>query len=131
MFYPGQYGIFEDGDPPAPYYLDAIRVGEAEVTTEEVEFSSGAVIALVYKTNGGTLRGTVEKCASGRVVLIPRDRAMQRSGFLRAALCDSTDRYTFPAVRPGEYYALAIPKDIRLNYRKLDEGCSKRPMQLR
>jgi hypothetical protein len=47
---------------------------------------------------------------------------MQRSGFLRAAVCDSTDHYTFPAVRPGGYYALAVPKDMALNYRKLDEG---------
>jgi hypothetical protein len=40
--YPGVYGI-NTNLPPPPYYLDSVRVGEVEVTTQNVEFSSGAV----------------------------------------------------------------------------------------
>ena len=124
--YPGRYGIYQEADPPAPSYLDMIRMGEAVVATDEVEISSGVMpMTLVYKSNGGTVSGAVEKCAAGRVVLIPKDRAMQRAGFLRAAACDSTDRYFFAAVRPGRYYALAVQKDATLNFRKLDESLFK------
>jgi hypothetical protein len=120
--YPGAYSILET-EPPPPFYLDTVHVGEAEAATSEVELSSGAVpITLVYKTDGGRVQGTVEQCASGRVVLIPQNTALQRPGFLRVALCDSNDRYDFAAVRPGKYYALGVPGDgsITLNFRKLD-----------
>jgi hypothetical protein len=120
--YPGVYSIVP-GEPPPPYYLEAIRVGEVEPATPEVEFSSGAEpIALVYKTNGGAVHGAVEKCASGRVVLVPQDTAMQRPGFLLVAPCDSNGRYEATAVRPGEYYALAVPGDgsVTLNFDRLD-----------
>ena len=36
---------------------------------------------------------------------------MWRRGFVRFAPCDSNDRYVIAAVRPGEYYALAIAGD--------------------
>jgi hypothetical protein len=69
--YPGVYGI-NANLPPPPYYLDAVRVGEVELTIREVEFSSGAVpITLVYKANGGAVRGTVERCDWGSVALVP------------------------------------------------------------
>jgi hypothetical protein len=96
--------------PPAPpYYIAAVRVGESDVTNAEVEFSSNsAPVTVVYTTNGGALRGTAEKCASGIVLLITQDPALQSPRFFRAARCDSSDRYEFTAVRPGEYQALAI-----------------------
>ena len=106
--YPGVYRIVAD-DPPPPYYLDAILLGEAEPATGDVELSSGAVpITLVYKTDGGTVRGIAQKCASGGVQMVPKDGTLQRPGFLRWARCDSNDHYEIDAVRPGEYYALAL-----------------------
>jgi hypothetical protein len=45
------------------------------------------------------------------VRLLPHDKAMWRRGFVRFAPCDSNDRYAIAAVRPGEYYALAIAGD--------------------
>jgi hypothetical protein len=108
---PGVYRIIAD-DPPRPYYLDTIRLGEAEPATGEVELYSGAAqITLVYKADGGTVRGTVENCASGGIRLVPQDTAMRRPGFLRSAQCDSSDRYEIDAVRPGDYYALAFAGD--------------------
>jgi carboxypeptidase family protein len=107
--YPGSYRIVPMPPPPLPYYLDTVRVGETYLGAPGVELSSGAVpVTVVYKTNGGAVRGTVEKCASGPVLLIPQDMARQWLGFLRAAQCDSNDRYGITGVRPGEYYALAF-----------------------
>ena len=54
------------------------------------------------------MRGTVEKCSSGAVLLIPTDANMQWFGFLHSVRCDAKDRYEIGAVRPGEYYVLAF-----------------------
>jgi hypothetical protein len=106
--YPGSYRIVSM-PPPPPYYMAAVRVGEASLTTAEIDLSSGATpITIVYKTDGGSVSGTAEKCAGGVVLLIPQDLAMQSLGFFRSARCDAADRYGFTAVRPGDYYALAL-----------------------
>ncbi|MGO9261561.1 MAG: carboxypeptidase regulatory-like domain-containing protein [Bryobacteraceae bacterium] len=107
--YPGRYRIVPMPPSSPPYYLDAVRAGGTDVAPAEVEISSGAVpIAVVYRTNGGVVRGTVEKCASGPVLLVSQETVRRWLGFLRAAQCDSNDRYEITAVRPGEYYALAL-----------------------
>jgi hypothetical protein len=109
--YAGSYRIIAMNPPPG-YFLDSVRLGETEQSAAEVELSSGTVpITLVYKTNGGTFRGTVEKCNSGGVVLIPQEPGLRRPGFLYSKACDSNDRYEIGAVRPGDYYALALPGD--------------------
>jgi hypothetical protein len=106
--YPGSYRIVST-PPPPPYYMAAVRVGETDLATAEVNLSSGATpITIVYKTNGGTVRGTAERCDAGIVILIPQDPAIQSVGFLRSARCDASDRYKITAVRPGDYYALAL-----------------------
>jgi hypothetical protein len=109
--YAGAYRIIAMNSPPG-YFLDSVRVGEAEQSALEVELSSGAVpITLVYKTNGGTVRGTAEKCASGGVMLVPQEPGLRRPGFQYSKPCDSNDRYEIGAVRPGDYYVLALPGD--------------------
>jgi hypothetical protein len=119
--YPGSYRIVPLPPPRPPYYLDAVRVGATDVAAAEVEISSGAVpIAIMYKANGGSVRGTVEKCASGPVLLVPQDPARHWLGFLRSARCDSNDRYEIAALAPGEYYALAFAGDGPLP--ELDDG---------
>jgi hypothetical protein len=106
--YPGSYRIVST-PPPSPYYMAAVRVGDANLSTAEVELSSSAPpITVLYKTDGGTVRGTAEKCAAGIVILIPQDPAIQAVGFLRAVRCDANDRYEIKAVRSGDYYALAL-----------------------
>jgi hypothetical protein len=106
--YPGAYRIIARNPAPG-YYLDSVRVGEAEQSTMEVElFSGAAAITVVYRTNGGTVRGTAEKCASGGVVLVPQDPALRRPGFLHSRPCDANGRYEMSALRPGEYYVLAL-----------------------
>ena len=108
--YPGPYEIGPLGPPG--YYLDSIRFGDAELTTPEVELAPGAVpITVIFKTNGGTVRGTVENCASGWVVLVPREPAMRWQDFIRQERCDENGRYQVPAVRPGDYYVLAFAQD--------------------
>jgi hypothetical protein len=107
--YPGAYRILAQGQPPMPFYLDSIGVGDVDATMAEVELSSGAVpITLVYRVNGGTVRGTVENCTSGSVALVPQNSALRQPTFVRWATCDIGGHYGFVAVRPGDYYVLAF-----------------------
>jgi hypothetical protein len=102
-----------------------VRLGEAELHAPELELSSGAIpITLVYKTNGGMVRGTVDNCASGGVVLVPQDPAMRWPGLIHRVRCDSNDHYEITSVRPGEYYALAVHTDVSSRRRlpTLDDG---------
>jgi hypothetical protein len=109
--YPGAYQILVPGAQP-PYYLDSARVGDRDAFGSDVQISSGAQpVTITYKLNGGTVSGTVEKCASGVVALVPQDAALRRPGITRFVTCDSSDRYVVPALRPGEYYALAMTGD--------------------
>src|SRR5215831_10111293 len=43
-----------------------------------------------------------------RVVLVPADPALRRAGVSKSAPCDSAGHYEVLAVRPGDYYALAL-----------------------
>ena len=100
--YPGDYGIVFS-DPPWPYYLDSIRIDGVEVSPRHVKLDGPSPMTLVYKTNGGTLRGT---CGPGRVLLLPQDPVQQWPGFLRFVQCDAASKYELRAVRPGDYYVL-------------------------
>jgi len=107
--YPGFYRLAPMLQPPSPpYYLDAVLVGGADLTTQEVELSSDATISVVYKADGGSVLGRAENCASGGVLLVPVDPARRRPGFSRSGPCDSSGQYEVHAVRPGDYYALAF-----------------------
>lgn len=107
--YPGVYRLPSAlQPPPLPYYLDAVRVGDADLVSQEAEISSDVSITIVYKTDGGSVNGKAEGCASGGVLLAPADPALQRRGFSHSGACDSRDHYEIRAVRPGEYYVLAF-----------------------
>ena len=109
--YPGRYQILPGLAPPQ-YYLDSIRIGGHDALESGVEILPGVQeLTVAYKLRGGTVRGKVEKCAAGTVRLLPHDKTMWRQGFVFFAPCDSNDRYAITAVRPGEYYALAIAGD--------------------
>ncbi len=114
--YPGAYMILP-GEPPAGYYLDSIRVGEREAVEPDVQIRTGFdVVTVVYKLGGGTVRGT---CGSGTVTLIPKEVALRRAGFIRRTAC-GRNGFEIPAVRPGDYYGLAIG-----NPALLDDGLLK------
>jgi hypothetical protein len=120
--YPGPYQFLAP-EPPG-YYLDAVRVGGVDISRPAIDMAAGAPLLFVFKTNGGGVRGSAEKCGRGTVALIPREEAKRWRGFLRTARCDSADRYEIGAVRPGEYYVVAFAGDeisgLRMNLLTMD-----------
>jgi hypothetical protein len=109
-FYPGFYSITASAPPPN-YYLDSIPIGDVEALTAIARIDSPQLITFIYKSNGGSLRGSVEKCAGGRVWLFPTDPAMTRPDLRVSAICDANDRYAINSIRPGEYYAIALSSE--------------------
>jgi hypothetical protein len=110
--YPGVYRFGPQLQPsPPPYYLDAIRLGDKDLSEQDVEISSDIAVSVIYKADGGTLRGTAENCHAGGVLLIPANPALRRPGFSRSGACDAAGHYEVQAVRPGDYYALAFAGD--------------------
>ena len=90
--------------------MSDVCLGDTPVL-DEVGFSAGSpAVTIVYKANGGTVRGTVEKCGTGQVWLVPQDAPARRH---YAGACDATSngpsRFEINGVPPGESYALAVP----------------------
>jgi uncharacterized GH25 family protein len=109
--YPGPYQIVP-GPPPASYYLDSIRLADRDALESDVQILSGFErVTVSYRLGGGTVRGAIEACAAGDVLLIPQDSALRRPGFIRRTTCVQNDRFEILDVRPGEYFALAIGAD--------------------
>jgi hypothetical protein len=106
--YPGTYQLRQLGNSPVPYYLDSIRLGDADALGLFSIVSDNQPLIITYKLGGGTVHGTVEKGDSSHVFLIPEDPDLRRSGFAQVTECDRNGRFEFSAVRPGGYYGLAI-----------------------
>jgi Carboxypeptidase regulatory-like domain len=97
---------------PPGYYLEAVRLGDTALTSLVVDLSEGAPpITVAYKADGGSVRGTVENCGFGGVILVAQDPAGRWRGSPRPARCDANGRYDISSVRPGEYYVVATTAD--------------------
>jgi 5-hydroxyisourate hydrolase-like protein (transthyretin family) len=114
--YPGPYLIIA-APPPSKYYLESVRLGDRDAIATDVSILSGAQpLTVTYKPGGGSVRGTVggnagpgvDACGGGEVVLVPRDPARRRAGFIHRTTCSQNGAFEIPNVRPGEYYGFAI-----------------------
>lgn len=107
--YPGMHRVMVLDAYPRSYYLDSVTVGTVDGLGPSVPIlSSAQPVTITYKQDGGSVRGKVEGCGKGRVLLIPADSGLQLSAFARGAECGLNGQFQFDAVRPGEYYGLAF-----------------------
>ena len=107
--YPGDYDLQQISEPPVPYYLDSIRLGDRDVSGPVSIQSAAQPLTVTYKLGGGTVRGAIEGCAGQPVILIPQEPALRRGGLLRVTTCDGKGQFEFPSVRPGDYLGFALP----------------------
>jgi hypothetical protein len=110
--YPGNYRALILNSPAGQYYLDSIRLGDLDALASSVPVQSDAqTLVITYRFGGGTIRGTVEDCGPGEVILLPIDPALRRGETVRDAACGPNGQFGIDAVRPGEYYAIAVAAD--------------------
>jgi len=128
--YPAAYQIVT-ASAPIPYYLDSIRFGARDALERSVQVFPGDLpLTVTYKSNGGSVRGTVEGCDKGGVMLIPQDPLLRRDGFIHRTSCDKAGRFEIPAVRPGEYYGLAAAADSARIGGELDQSMINQAMRV-
>jgi hypothetical protein len=99
------------GPAPEGYYLDSIQLGNSPLAPDGQILSAGQTLTITYKHGGATVTGAVEACGSGEVILIPRDPALRNPSSIREADCGPKGKFEVLSVRPGAYYAFAIPND--------------------
>ena len=105
--YPGTYTLLAS-EPETPYYLASVRVSSQDGMAGPVYLGSENDNAeIVFRAGGGAVSGNVEDCQGGAVEVIPVQENLR--GMLRKpARCDALGHFTIQAVRPGDYYALAV-----------------------
>jgi protocatechuate 3,4-dioxygenase beta subunit len=100
------------GEPPAGYYMKAVKFGGREAPENAIDLPSGATTAqieIVLSPNAASVEGNVVdkggKPMSGvTVALIPKSR---QSYLYKNATTDQQGHFQFKTVVPGEYLALA------------------------
>ena len=106
--YPGRYRVEVFAKTP-DHYLASILVGEQDVLGQEVGFSEGMPpLHVVFKADAGGLRGAVENCNGGSVLLLPWEEGLWNFRFVRVSQCDPSGHFEIGGLRPGNYYAVAF-----------------------
>jgi hypothetical protein len=103
--YTGRYRFAASSRPG--FYLDSVMLGDQEITDREIDIRAASPpVRLIYKSDGGQVRGTVEKCAGASVVLLPQDTDLIDQ--TTSARCDDHGNFEVRDLRPGSYYAIAL-----------------------
>ncbi len=90
------------------HYLESVRLGERDITLNELEVVPGMMpFRVVLRTGGGRLRGTVENGNGGLVVLAPQEEQLRFRPFIVVAFFEGWT-FALDDIRPGNYYALAL-----------------------
>jgi hypothetical protein len=115
--YPGRYVLFYAPPRAQSGYLEAVRLGDRDITMQEFEVVPGMLpLRFILRTGGGQVNATVDDGARpGAVVLVPQETRLRTAPFLLQSLQSTGGKWTFSNVRPGDYYALAIQGSIRIN----------------
>jgi protocatechuate 3,4-dioxygenase beta subunit len=100
------------GEPPAGYYVKAVKYGGREAPENQIEIPAGATssqIEVVLSPNAASVEGSIRdkegKPMSGiTIALIPKGR---QPYLFKDATTDQSGHFEFKAVVPGEYIALA------------------------
>jgi hypothetical protein len=110
--YPGLYRVMPIA-PLSQYYVASVTLGGRDVFGQFVDFEPGApAIEVVYKNDGGTVRGTVENCGRAVVTLVPQADALRQPELVYSGQCSEAGRFEIGNIRPGDYYAFAFSRQL-------------------
>jgi hypothetical protein len=106
--YPGRYKVQVCGVPEG-HYLASVMLGERDVLGQEFALAPGASpLRVVFKSDGGSVRGTVDQGEGASVALVPADDALLDSLFVATTSAGEGGRFELGNLRPGEYRAFAF-----------------------
>jgi Carboxypeptidase regulatory-like domain len=103
---PGRAIVMAGLSPTPGMYPAAVIIGGRDVLGQEVNLLGPQPVQLVYRSDGGSVSGTIDKGANLIVALIP-----QESSPLKIAISGRTDAggaFSIADIPPGDYYAVAI-----------------------
>jgi protocatechuate 3,4-dioxygenase beta subunit len=107
------------GLPPG-HALKAVMLGATDITDTAVEFKPehSKHLEIVVTSRTSTLEGTVtdesgEPASNVTILMIPEDKASWRMGSPRLRMMGNVKngRFTMPAVLPGRYHLVAVPRE--------------------
>jgi hypothetical protein len=108
--YPGRYKVQVCGIPPG-HYLASVMLGERDVLGQEFALAPGALpLRVVFKSDGGAVRGTVGEGEGMTVALVPADESLLDPLFIATTTAGEGGRFEFANLRPGEYHAFAFDR---------------------
>jgi hypothetical protein len=106
--YTGRYKVQVCGIPQG-HYLASVLIGERDVLGQEFALAPGALpLRVVFKSDGGAVRGTVAEGEGMAVALVPADEALLDPLFVATVTAGENGRFEIPNLRPGEYHAFAF-----------------------
>jgi hypothetical protein len=88
------------------FYVAGAMLDNRDVLGQVVELTGPTSLKVVYKTGGGTVRGTVEKGANAMVALMVDATPAARLGY--GARCDADGGFVISDLPPGEYTAVVV-----------------------
>jgi beta-lactamase regulating signal transducer with metallopeptidase domain len=101
----GRHFVGPGGSTPG-YYAAAVMVGNRDVMGQVVELSGPETLKVIYKTDGGSVRGTVDHGSGAMVVLMADATPVARLGF--TGRCDADGKFIIRDVPPGGYTVAAV-----------------------
>lgn len=105
--YPGRYEI-QCLDSTPGYYLESIKVGQAEVLRRPIDIWDGsAPIRITYRSGAGVLSGVVTDGPRATVVVVNADEPASAAR-IRSFIVASGGRFEISTLRPGDYYVFAV-----------------------
>lgn len=106
----GRYFVGPPNTLTPGFYAAAAMLENRDVLGQVVEISGPASVKMIFKTGGGSVRGTVEKGADATVVLMADATATGHIGY--AGKCDANGAFLIPDLPPGEYTAVAVQGSV-------------------
>jgi hypothetical protein len=110
---PGEFNVGPITGLPAGFYIKEARFNQTDVLSQPLRFSgvASSPLEIVLSSKAGQLDGTVvdgrSAAASGaRLVLVP-DRQRGRTDLYKTTLSDSSGRFVFRNIPPGDYRIFA------------------------
>jgi hypothetical protein len=106
--YTGRYKVQVCGVPQG-HYLASVMLGPRDVLGQEFALAPGAPpLHVVFKSDGGAVRGAVAEGEGSAIALVPTDESLLDSLFIATTQAGESGRFELANLRPGQYHAFAF-----------------------